>query len=382
MTSSLHRLLVGPGTARIRSGLTAVVVLGVGMVGLATNGCERESERGGFTMPPLPVETSRVEVVELVDRFTAVGSVTARELVTVVAEIDAVVRALPFGEGQALAAGDLIARLDDSELKAQVVRAEAVAAQQRASHDRIMRIVDQGAGAPQDLDDARAALQIAVAELDLARARLAKTRIVAPFAGQVGRRLVSPGAYLRSGTPIVELVDLDELRISFSVPERLLGRLQPGVAVRVSTIAYPDLVLAGTVDVIDPVLEQATRSVRVLARVPNPEHRLRPGMSADVSVVMDTRPGAMTVPAEAVFAQGGRTLVYEVEPDSTVVLRPVALGLRQRDRVEILSGLESEAVVVRAGHQKLSPGQRVLPLPPPDEEADAADAAGVAGGGA
>jgi membrane fusion protein, multidrug efflux system len=377
---SLSRVLVRPRPARTRSLATAVLALGVGLAGLATHGCEREAQRSGFTPPPLPVETARVAVVDLVERFSAVGSVTAREFVTVVAEIDAIVQALPFGEGQALAAGAVIAQLDDVELKAQVARAEAVAVQRRAAHDRVQRIVGQGAGAPQDLDDARAALQIAVAELDLARARLTKTRITAPFTGQVGRRLVSPGAYLRAGTPIVELVDLDALRINFSVPERLLGRLQPGVAVQVTTIAHPDLVLTGTVDVIDPVLDEATRSARVLARVPNPDHRLRPGMSADVSVVLDVRSDAMTVPGEAVFAQGGQTLVFEVQPDSTVVLRPVALGLRQRDRVEILRGLEPAAVVVRAGHQKLSSGQRVLPLETTDEEADAQDATPAPGG--
>jgi multidrug efflux system membrane fusion protein len=94
------------------------------------------------------------------------------------------------------------------------------------------------------------------------------------------------------------------------------------------------------------------------------------------------RLAALTVPGEAVFAQGGRTLIYEVQPDSTVVLRPVTLGLRQRDRVEILAGLAPAAVVVRAGHQKLSPGQRVLPLAETAGEDDAPEAAPASGGDA
>jgi RND family efflux transporter MFP subunit len=95
--------------------------------------------------------------------------------------------------------------------------------------------------------------------------------------------------------------------------------------------------------------------------IENPEGRLRPGMSAEVSVVLEAREAALTVPSEAVFVQGGQTLVYVVQPDSTVVPRPVSLGLRQAETVEVVEGLEAGTQVVRAGQQKIYPGARVLP---------------------
>lgn len=343
------------------------------------SGCGDGAQRGGgFQMPPLPVETTRVVTIDLVDRFAAVGSVLADESVTVVAEIDGIVIELPFREGEAIAAGALIARLDDTELAAQVTRAAAVRDQRQVAHARIARIVGQGAGAPQDLDDAVAALAVAEAELDLARARLAKTRIAAPFAGITGRRLVSPGAFLRSGTAITELAAVDRLRINFAVPERLLARLAADQRVQVTTTAYPDLTISGTVTVVDPGLDPATRNASILARVENPDGRLRPGMSADVEVVLAVRRGALAVPAEAVFAQGGRMLVFEVLPDSSVVRRTVLLGLRQRDLVEIVDGLTAGVRVVRAGHQKLFDGARVLPIA---DDADDTEAGATAGGG-
>ena len=128
--------------------------------------------------------------------------------------------------------------------------------------------------------------------------------------------------------------------------------------------------------VVDPVLDPATRNASILARVANPDGRLRPGMSADVEVVLAVRRGAVAVPAEAVFAQGGRMLVFEVQPDSSVVRRTVVLGLRQRDLVEVVDGLTAGVRVVRAGHQKLFDGARVLPI------VDDGAAATTAGGGA
>jgi membrane fusion protein (multidrug efflux system) len=330
---------------------------------LALFGCgDRQQGGGGFSMPPMPVEVAPVTSGRVVDRFSAVGSLEASESIMVAAEIDGAVARLPFAEGRAIAAGELIAQLDDAELAAQVARAVAVRDQQQATYDRTRDVVEQRAGAPQDLDDAAAALMVAEAELDLARARLAKTRITAPFAGITGVRLVSPGAFLRAGTPITELARIDELRVNFTAPERLLARMEEGATVQVTTSAFADLVVEGTIDVVAPVLDPTTRSARIVARIDNPGRRLRPGMSAEVTVVLAARDQALTVPSEAVFVQNGQTMVYVVQADSTVAPRPVTLGLRQADSVEVVTGLTADLTVVRAGHQKIYPGARVVPM--------------------
>lgn len=333
---------------------------------LLAAGCAPEDQQagGGFARPPTPVEVFDVAADGVVDRFTAVGSLDAVESIAVSAEIDGTVTALPFAEGRPLAAGDVIARLDDAELTAQADRAAAVLVQRRAARERVAEVADQGAGTPQDLDDAVAAEQVAAADLALARARLAKTRITAPFAGTAGARRVSVGAYVRPGTEITDLADLSELRVNFAAPERMLGRLALGAEVEVRTSAWPDRPLVGAIDVIEPVLDAGTRSARIVARVSNPDRRLRPGMSAEVSVVLDVRPDALTVPSEAVFVQDGQSLVYVVAADSTVAPRPVVLGLRRPDSVEIVEGLAAGDRVVRTGHQKLYPGAKVAPIAP------------------
>ena len=334
----------------------------IAAIALAAAGCARGNHGGGFSMPPMPVETAVVSRERVFDRFQAVGTIQAGDAIDVVSEIDAAVKSLPFREGTTVSEGAVIAQLDDAQLRAEAERAEAVRDQAQASYTRIKTVVDQGAGAPQDLDDAAATLKVAEANLSLARTRLSKARIVAPFGGIVGSKRVSPGAYLRAGSVITDLAQIAELKVTFSTPERYLAKLSRGAEVKVSTTAYPGYALTGKIDVIDPVLDPGTRSAQVIARVRNPGGKFRPGMSADVSAVLSERMNAITVPNEAVFAEGNQTLVYVVQPDSTVARVPVTLGTRLSDVVEVTQGLEAGARVVRAGHQKLFEKARVIPV--------------------
>ena len=318
---------------------------------------------GGFSMPPMPVEVSPVVTQMVADKFEGVGTIEALEAVTVVAEIEASVKALPFREGGFIRRGELIAQLDDAQLSAELARAEALRAQSKSTFDRVKSIVDQGAGAPQDLDDASASLKVAEANLDLAKARIAKSRITAPFDGIIGARRLSVGTFVRSGQAITDLANIDEIRVTFSAPERFLSKLSQGASVAVSTPAFPGQAFMGKIIVIEPMIDAASRSARVVARVQNLGRKYRPGMSANVSAVLSQRPNALTIPNEAVFGSGNQSFVFVVKPDSTVARVPLTLGTRMSDVVEVLGGLEPGMTVVRAGHQKLFEGGKVMPMP-------------------
>lgn len=341
-----------------------LVLAGLALLAIlpAVGGCQAKKAAGGFTPPPTPVETAMVARGPVADRFTTVGSLEAGESVDIAAEIDGVVKALPFPEGGQVSAGALIARLDDVQLAAEAQRAEALRDQSRAMFERVRAVVDQGAGAPQDLDDATAALKVAEANLDLAKARLAKTRVTAPFAGTTGIRRVSPGAFVRAGTTLTDLAQIDRLRLTFSVPERLLGRLVVGAPVRVETSAQAGQVLEGKIAIIEPQLDEQSRSARVVAHVDNPGRLMRPGMSASVALMLGERAEALSVPGPAVFVTAGQTFVYVVTPDGIVTRTPVQLGTRMADAVEVLSGLAEGQQVVTAGHQKLYDGAKVAPM--------------------
>ncbi len=317
---------------------------------------------GGFAMPPTPVETAPARNEPVVDRFAAVGTIEAGELITVVSEIDAIVTRLPFAEGSRVNRGALLVQLDDEELKAQLARAEAVLEQSRINHTRVKALIEKGAVAQQELDNVSSALKVAEADLDLARVRLARTRVTAPFAGIVGAKKVSVGAYVRAGEVLTDLAQVEKLKVTFAAPERYLKALNKGAEVTMSAPAFPGRTLAGTIDVIEPVLDAETRSARIMARADNPDGLFRPGMSADVEVILARRDNAVTVPAEAVFVQGNQSFVYVVGADSSVAMSPVSLGTRTAATVEVVDGLTAGATVVRAGHQKLYPGAKVMPV--------------------
>lgn len=346
-----------PRSLRSRAGLPAAALLL-----LFCAACGKKTQ-GQFTPPPTNVEVAPVTSETVRETFQALGTVEAAERVTVASEIDGIVLELPFEEGRYAKRGQLLARLNDAELRAEVGRAAALRDQARLNFDRARSLFEQQITSSQERDNASAVLGVAEANLNLARARLAKTRILAPFDGSVGRRLVSPGAFLRAGDVITDLARIDVVKITFAAPEVYLARLRRGAQVAVTAVAYPGKKFTGSVDVVDPLLDAGTRSARLIARVPNPKAELRPGMSADVHAVLDERPGALTIPAEAVFAEGDQNFVYRVGPESTVTRRAVKLGTRQEGRVEVLEGLAGGDQIVSAGHQKLFEGAKIAAAP-------------------
>lgn len=344
-----------------RHAVTAIAVVSSLLIPAA---CSKQQGGGGFSMPPMPVEIAQATVRTVTDRFEAVGTIEAMSAITVVSEIDGAVVELPFDEGGYIRRGGLIARLDDSQLAAELARAEALDAQSHVMYDRVKSVVDQKAGTPQDLDDAAAGLKVADANLAMAKARFSKTRILAPFDGIIGARKVSIGTFLRTGQAIADLANIDDIRVNFSAPERYLAQLSRGAAVNVSTTAFPGYAVTGKIIAIEPVLDPGTRSARVVARVSNPGRKFRPGMSANIAAVLSERANAVTIPGEAVFAGGNQSFVFVVKPDSTASRIAVTLGTRMPDVVEVVQGLEAGAVVVQAGHQKLFDGARVMPVGP------------------
>ncbi len=339
------------------------------MVVLSLAGCMGGKRGGGFSMPPAMVETAVATIGPVEDRFETIGTIEADKAVTIVSEIGGIVDRIPFEEGSHLDRGALIAELDGAESKAELDRASALRDQAQASFNRVKTIVDQGAGAEQDLDDASAALKVAEANVAASRARFEKTQITAPFDGIVGARRISPGAYVRPGDAIADLARVEELRVTFSVPERYWSNLKRGSLVSVSTSAYPGYELKGKIEVIEPMVDPHTRNVGIVARVANPENKFRPGMSANVAAVLKARPEALTVLSEAVVIDQNQPVVYVIKPDCTVARTVVRLGARMKDKVEVLSGLEEGQRIVRAGHQKIFEGAKVIPVSSADSAA-------------
>lgn len=307
---------------------------------------------------PVSVEVARVSVEPLVETIQTVGSLRPDEAVTVTSEIAGRVAKIAFSEGQKVAAGDLLVQLDPSILRAELARARSELTLARANHDRNTRLARDGMASPRARDESLAALQAAQAGVVLAEARLEKTEIRAPLSGVVGLRSISTGAYLEPGRAIVELADIDPLKLDFRVPELALRAVRTGQAVRVSIDALAGRHFEGTVYAIDPIVEPGGRAIRMRARIPNPDGLLTAGLFARVEIAVDRREQALLIPDSAVFARGDGRFVYRIV-DQRARLTKVVPGVRRPGRIEIIEGLADGDRVVIAGHQQLHDGALV-----------------------
>lgn len=322
----------------------------------------------------MPVEAEVLAAQRLAHEIVAVGSLRSDESVTVSSEITGRLASIHFAEGQPVSAGDLLFKLDDSVHAAELEQAKASLKLSQSDHDRAQELFARRLISVRERDAAAAKLDVDRAAVALAEARIAKTRIRAPFAGVTGLRRVSPGDYVNPGQALGSLEALSVLKADFRLSEAALSVVRVGQTLNLQVDSYPGESFPGKVYAIDPKLSEDTRSVGVRARVPNPDRRLRPGLFATVRLVIAENPAALMVPEQAIVPQGDSLFVYVIE-DGKAARRPVQVGQRRGGRAEIVSGLSAGDTVITAGVQKIGPGAPVMAinLAPPAAPAAAAE---------
>jgi membrane fusion protein, multidrug efflux system len=304
-----------------------------------------------------------VDVVTLEPRpfretLSATGTLLARESVWLQAERAGVVREIRFEEGATMRAGEELVVMDDSELRAQLARAEAQLELASAVEARDRELFRAGLMISEaEYERTRANLDVARAEKKLIEAQLAKTRIVAPFDGVTGLRQVSVGTYLTPGTTICTFQDLSSLRLDFSLPERYSEYLRTGQEVSFRIAGRQERFQA-EITAIEPGIEVATRSLRVRAVTSNEDGRLLPGSFAEVEVVLDEVQDAILIPAIALIPGLQRQTVF-LHRDGRVEEQRVQVGLRLADAVQVTEGLEPGDELVTTGILQLRPGMAV-----------------------
>lgn len=293
-----------------------------------------------------------VRVGSVVERVESVGTVRAREAVTITTKVAGIVEAIRFTEGERVAAGATLVQLDAAALRAEVDQARAFLDDARSQLVRARQLQAGQTIAAQRLETLEALARQAEGRVRQTDARLEELRVTAPFAGRVGLRQVSPGALIQPGTVITTLDDAVRVRVEFSVPEVYLARVQVGSAVTARSSAYEGRRFRGTVAFIDTRIDPATRSVRVISEFDNADEALRPGLFLTVELVLEERERALLVAEEAIDPIGDRAFVYVVR-DGRARRQEVRLGLRLPGEVEIRDGLNAGEPVVVRGVQRL-----------------------------
>ncbi len=310
----------------------------------------------------LLVETVQVRSEPLVREITATGTTLANESVVLATEIAGRVSAISLAEGQTVAAGDVLLKLDPSILLAQRDRAEASFNLSASNIKRAEQLLQEEAISERERDEAYAQWRLDQANLRLAEAQLAKTVIQAPFSGLLGLRRVSIGEYLQPGETIATLDDIDPIKVDFRIPEVFAHQLRVGQKIRMQVDAVPDQTFVGEVYAIDPQVDVNGRSILLRAKVAQDKGPLRPGMFARVALVLEERPEALMIPEEAIIPGADRQQVFKVV-DGKVVAAIVETGLRTKGKIEITSGLVPGDTIITAGQIKVRPGMPVTEQP-------------------
>jgi membrane fusion protein (multidrug efflux system) len=321
-----------------------------------------------MVMPPTVVTAANPKPDVWDNTISTPGSLEAVQGVTIGAEVPGKVSKIAFEPGAAVKEGDLLVQLDVTTEEAQLRAAEATAALAQASLNRAKELRESNTNSVAELDAADAQAKQAAAQVESLRAVIGKKSIRAPFSGRLGLRMVNLGQIMREGDPVTTLQTMDPIYVNFSLPQQRLAELKVGTAVRIIADVAPGEGFAGQVNAISPEIDPVTRNVRLQATISNRDEKLRPGMYADVEVVLPHETKVLAIPVTAVLyaPYGDSVFVITEQKDEKSgkvqqVLRQqfIRIGGARGDFVNVTEGLKPEDLVVTAGVFKLRPGSPV-----------------------
>jgi membrane fusion protein (multidrug efflux system) len=354
-------------------------VLSLAVLGLFSASCGKKQQAGPAGGPPNPMDREQaVEVMEITvqnlrETVGLVGSIAANESAELRPEIPGVINSIHFDEGAAIKQGEVLAKLDTRELEAQLAetRASFLLAEQNLQRNRML--LEDDAVSKLEVDAAVAEHARLQAAIDLLEVKLAKSSITAPFDGVTGGRSFSAGDYVSSQSVITTVDDLTRLKVEMQVPERYLPNLQPGgtFTLRAATSAAGEEVV-GQVYFVSPRIDESTRSTLVKGYVNNPPPYLKPGMFANITLVLRTVPDALVVPETAILSSPrGTVLVMPKEKDGATIAEfvPVKTGIRIPGYVQVTPlgppvKAGDKIVSAGVGGLILFPGMKLKPVDP------------------
>jgi membrane fusion protein (multidrug efflux system) len=301
----------------------------------------------------------------LIDTVALTGQLEAENSVLMKPEVDGVVASIEFVEGQPIAKGEVLITLRDDVQRATVKEAQAEMRLAEQVYGREAKLARRDASSVARIEEARAKLDTAQARLRLAEIELERTRIRAPFDGTPGARLVAPGARVEDHDALVPFDSIDRLQLLFTVPENAVRLAKLGGRIHVRVAAWPQERFAGEVFFVSPTIDPAARRLLLKAWVLNSDHRLKPGMFANVDVQIAERAAALMVPEAAIVYDRNGTYLWRMLDEDHAEKVPVKIGLRSAGEVEIVAGLSPGDAVVSAGTHKVMAGKRILTVESP-----------------
>jgi len=285
------------------------------------------------------------------------GTVRANEEVDLRSETSGLVVRIGFVEGARVRKGDILVKIDDSELRAQRSKLESESKVAHEKERRRKQLFDKQNISPEDYELALNELNAIKAELELIEARITKTAIRAPFDGLIGLRYVSEGSYVSPDVRIASLQNIRRVKVDFAIPEKYAGFIRKGQQIEFRVSGRPER-NRGEIYAIEPKIDPVTRSVLIRAVSPNEGERIMPGGFAEVELELERIPEALMVPAQAIVPDLEGQKVYLYRAGFAEEAR-VDIGLRTAAKIQIVRGIRPGDTVLTSGLLQVVPGTPV-----------------------
>lgn len=312
----------------------------------------RQQGSGGLKVEAVTLDFETIE-----DRIFSSGTIQANEVVELSTESSGLITEIFFEEGRTVERGQLLVKINDSELQAQRERSvfRLNLAEQREERQR--RLLERGGISQDDYDATLNEVNVLRSELQLIDAQIEKTEVRAPFSGVIGLKYVSPGSYITPGVRIASLQEVNPVKIDFSIPERYISRVDVTDRINFSVQGY-DSTFVGNVYAIEPRIDTQTRTLQIRATSQNDEQLLFPGAFANIVLILDEINDALMLPTISIVPELNSQKVYVIK-DGKVQESRVQTGIRTSEKVQVISGIAHGDTVLTTGLLQVRPGMDV-----------------------
>ena len=289
------------------------------------------------------------------------GNLAPQDMVRIAPEIGGRIRTLSFREGASIGKGAIIAKLDDSELQAQLLKFKALLTLAETNTKREQSLL-LGGGTSQELyDRAENSVITILADIAVIKAAIAKTEIRAPFSGIIGIKQISEGSYVSPGTVITELVNVKPIRIECAVPERYAKSMNKGMNITFVESGNSEQHVA-SIYAINPIIDNATRTIGIIAHHKNGQAQFKPGGFVEVTLPLTTTESTILIPTEAAVPDIRGLRVFILQKGKAIP-RPIITGMRTDTSLEIVKGLSIGDTLIVSGASLLKPKSPVKAQP-------------------
>jgi membrane fusion protein (multidrug efflux system) len=312
---------------------------------------------GGASRSLVPVEAVLIQPQLLRNRVSTTGTLLANEEVELRPEISGRVVSVLFEEGRRARKGDLLVKINDRELEAQLKRKAVEEKQATDEETRQRKLYDISAISKEDYDKSLNALHMIQADKEAIESQLAETEIRAPFDGMVGLRHVSEGGYVTPAVLVATMQDIDPMKVEFAVSEKYSRQVKSGTEI-VVRVGDSEDEYKGSVYAVESKIDAGTRTVKCRARIPNPGESLIPGSFAKVEITLQEYPNAFMVPSGAIIPEinGEKVFICRNGKAKSIAVKT---GVRNENSVQIVEGLAASDTLIVSGLLQLADGRGV-----------------------